>query len=254
MYSLLICENKNAVECNLQHGDSFIDFDATTEIFEILKGRGSLIEFMGSEGASERCRIEAMRHIESSLRGQMGIDDIEIEMGYSHVSFPVVASEENGPVFLDFPVIAYGTKYPIYRCENLQSVVLCLLRYFTTNSYKYAKCKHCGKPFLTKNLHTIYCNRNSPYIGYERYSCKDAVKHINDFLEKRRRVIYERLRVRAEEFGYHTKYGERLRAFEERYTCYKHAIKKNASVSNLMEYQKYLYDDTNFPKRYDRIR
>lgn len=239
MYSLLICENKNAVECNLQHEDSFVDFDATTEIFEILKWRGAVIEFMGCEDADERCRIEAIRYIKNTLQGKTGLDDIEIEMGYTGISFPIVA---------------YGVECPIYRCENLQSVVLCLLRYFKTKNYKYAECRHCGKPFLTKNLHTIYCNRNSPYGGYERYSCKDAVKHINDFLEKRRKVIYERLRVRAEEYGYYTKHGERLRAFQEKYTCYKNAIKKNASISNLKQYQSYLYDDNNFPKRYDRIR
>ena len=239
MYSLLIYENKTAVECHLQREDKEISFDATIEVFETLNGTGKIIEFTGTDGADEHSRIEAIRHIENLLQERAGLKDIEIEMGYSGVSFPITA---------------YGAEYPVYKCDNIQSVVLCVLRYLLVNGYKFTHCKHCGRPFATKNLRTLYCNRNSTYKGYERYNCKDAVKHINDFLEKRRKTVYERLRTRAEEYGYHSKHGETLRTFQEECTKHKAAAKKEASVSNLSAYSTYLQSGEGLPKRYERIK
>jgi hypothetical protein len=108
--------------------------------------------------------------------------------------------------------------------------------------------------YATKNLHTIYCNRNSTYNGYERYSCKDAVKRINDQLEKRRNAIRIRLYRRAKEYGYSTKHGEILESFNSKCNEYKAVIKKEASVSNLLAYSNYLQNGKGIPKRYERIK
>lgn len=142
----------------------------------------------------------------------------------------------------------------VYHCSDLPQVAFSILHFLILDGYKFSNCKHCGRLYATKTLKTVYCNRKSLYSGYEQYSCKDAVKHINDTLEKRRKVVYERLRVKADEYGYHSKYGEVFRTFQNRCTNYKTTIKKIASVDNLQQYNRYLQSGEGLPKRYERIK
>ena len=84
-----------------------------------------------------------------------------------------------------------GSKgFTVYTCANIQQVVFSILHFLILNGYKFANCRHCGRLYATQNLKNIYCSRTSPYPGYERYYCKDAVKRINDALEKRRDTVF----------------------------------------------------------------
>lgn len=144
--------------------------------------------------------------------------------------------------------------FTVYTCANIQQVVFSILHFLILNGYKFANCKHCGRLYATQNLKNTYCSRTSPYPGYERYYCKDAVKRINDALEKRRKTVYERLRIRANEYGYGSKYGTIFRNFQDKCCEYKATIKENASIENLSAYAAYLQSGEGLPKRYERIK
>lgn len=144
--------------------------------------------------------------------------------------------------------------FTVYTCANIQQVVFSILHFLILNGYKFANCRHCGRLYATQNLKNTYCSRTSPCPGYERYYCKDAVKRINDALEKRRKTVYERLRIRANEYGYGSKYGTIFRNFQDKCYEYKAKIKENASIENLTAYAAYLQSGEGLPKRYERIK
>ena len=161
-------------------------------------------------------------------------------------------------LYLIYPIIgillAESKGFTVYTCANIQQVVFSILHFLILNGYKFANCRHCGRLYATQNLKNIYCSRTSPYPGYERYYCKDAVKRINDALEKRRDTVYKRLRVRAQEYGYSSKHGTILRNFQDKCCEYKAKIKENASIENLTAYAAYLQSGEGLPKRYERIK
>lgn len=240
MFSLLIYENKTSVEISLQRDeDNEETFDATTELFDFYNGYGRLYAYSCKYGTAEHSIIAAKKHISDYENDRVELSDIEIEMGYGNISFPI---------------IAYGENVPIYKCGNIQSVILCVLRFFLANGYKKAKCRHCGRLYVTKNLHIKYCNRYSTYSGYERYVCKDAVKHINDSLEKRRKMVYERLRSKASEYGILSKHSEIFNNYCAKCAEYKAKIKDTASIANLTAYSNYLQNGKDLPKRYERVK
>ena len=217
----------------------FCRFDITTILGDMMNNKNTVFDFIGATVE----KPERFANVQSCLEEYFSAGDYTVQrisqlMGKHGASFGKTGE----------------TGLTIYNCSNLQQVAFSILHFLILDGFKFANCKHCGRLYATKTLKTVYCNRKSPYSGYERYTCKDAVKHINDSLEKRRKTVYERLRVRADEYGYHSKYGEVFRAFQDRCTDYKAAIKKTASVDNLQQYSEYLQSGEGLPKRYERIK
>ena len=101
-----------------------------------------------------------------------------------------------------------------YNCFEIKDVIFSVLHYLTLLDYKFRKCEHCGNYFATKTLKTIYCNRNSPYTGYEHLPCGEAVDHIMTSLMKRRHSIktylYNNYSDRASDFLYEFSEQKRL--------------------------------------------
>ena len=141
-----------------------------------------------------------------------------------------------------------------YESDNIRDIVFSTVHFALEQGYKFIKCKHCGKWFWAKSLKETYCNRNTTYPGYERYTCKDAVKKIKDRLEKKRISEYERLRLKAKEYGSFSKHFRVWNDFNNTCDEYKKRLKYNSSIALLQEYQSYLFDSENVRKKYERIK
>ena len=140
------------------------------------------------------------------------------------------------------------------QLQSIRHVIIALLYFYAVNGYKLTRCKHCGRWFATKTLKELYCSKQSPYPGYERYSCGAAVKIIKDKLEKKRLSEYERLRQRADEYGINSKHYAAFNSFYETCIDFKTKLKHGASVELLQAYKNYLYDSENVRPKYERIK
>lgn len=126
------------------------------------------------------------------------LDEFERLRPYYNLTFnyTFVVKNENGsiyPIRFGFsevkPPFLQKTEmehYCIYECFSMRDGVFSILHYLFLNNYKLRKCEHCGKYFATKTLKTKYCNRFSPYKGYESMSCSIAVDHILKKIKKRK--------------------------------------------------------------------
>ena len=139
-------------------------------------------------------------------------------------------------------------------CRTMIDFTFALVHYFVFNGYKITKCAHCGHLFATKNLKEKYCSHNSPFIGYESYSCKNAVKAIKDMLEKKRVAEYERLRKKVEEYGVASQHSKVFNDFCVSCNEYKTRLKNGASCELLQEYKAFLFDSNGVRPKYERIK
>ncbi len=101
--------------------------------------------------------------------------------------------------------------------------------------YRIKKCNHCHEYFSVnsvKSRRKIYCDRNSPYEGFEHLNCEQAVRNILTKLKRKYSRIYENF----ENTG--TIY--RHQDFINECKILKEKIKKESSVENLKEYEQYL--------------
>ena len=143
-------------------------------------------------------------------------------------------------------------------CRTMIDFTFALVHYLVFNEHKIIQCAHCGHLFATKkgkkNGEERHCCRQSPFAGYEEYQCKKAVKAIKDMLEKKRISEYERLRVKAVEYGASSRHNQIFNDFCVSCDGYKAALKKGASVELLQEYKAFLFDSANVRPKYERIK
>lgn len=219
----------------------FCNFDITTILGDVLEdAQNGLFEFVKANGGRKE-HFDGIRKILATFfyEGDFSVRKIENLMALYHVPFPMKK----------------GSSYTS-NCNSLECVVLSVLHYLILSGYKFTRCKHCGRIYATQSLKIVYCKRNSTFPGYERYSCKDAVKHINDMLEKRRKSIYNQLysnanSVSAASSGY-DRYTP-MNDFTAKCETFKQSIKKNASIENIKAYSEFLNGEL-FPKRYARVK
>lgn len=99
------------------------------------------------------------------------------------------------------------------------------------NGYIIKKCNHCHKYFSVnpiKSRRKIYCDRKSPYKGFEHLDCEQAVRNILLKLKRKRIKICETISNKDDFLS----------------TCkiYMDKIKKQSGVENLKEYEQFLWD------------
>ncbi len=140
------------------------------------------------------------------------------------------------------------------KLNSVRHVIIALLYFYAVNGYKLTICKHCGRWFATKSLKELYCSKNSSFPGYERYTCGEAVKRIKDKLERKRLSEYERLHLKAMEYGVNSRHSEVFNSFCQTCSTFKAELKHGASVELLQAYKDYLYDSENVRPKYERIK
>lgn len=230
---------RKAVECSLTFQQlSEICFDASTEIFDIRENKGKVLEFVKQneyEWASlDYVKGEFDRIFDDMIDGKANLSDIAVKMGRSGVSYPNSYYSDNSF---------------IYRCENIEGVLLCLLHFFVSRKYKFAVCGHCGKRFARYDDSVLYCNRVSPLreAKKNKVPCAFAVKQEIDKFDHRRdsiRKTLENKKTSPEEEIIVEKTIDNLLV---KYGEYRKRAKHNGSVDLLLEIQSFLYENPDFP-------
>ena len=276
MLSLTIDENKTAVtNCSTRECWQF----ETTEFFGIIYAWLEK-DFQGL--TQDKLAANIITHVEKGARGEKEENQITVfgrlELGESYYELQSLISDKqvfnDGRYSItislkDVEEMRLNNKMtasylPVSIIEergmsftNLKSqveVLIAVLFYYAFHGYKLTQCRHCGRWFATKTLKTDYCSRKSPFPGYERYTCKEAVKAVKDMLEKKRISEYERLRQKADEYG---KLSSHYTTFTDFcLTCneYKEKLKQGAAVGLLQEYKEYLFDSANVRPKYGRLK
>lgn len=73
-----------------------------------------------------------------------------------------------------------------YSCYSLADIIFSVLHYLMLFGYKFNQCEHCGN-YIANTSFKKYCNRNSPYLGYEHLTCGVAVDHLKKVISKERK-------------------------------------------------------------------
>lgn len=141
-----------------------------------------------------------------------------------------------------------------YSCRTMIDFVFSMVHYCVYNKLVITRCAHCGKLFIANSLKVKYCHRKSPFPDYTDYCCGDAVKALKDKLEKKRIAEYERLRLRAVEYGASSSQSEMFNTFCQKCSYYKDQLKKGASIKLLSEYQEYLFSSPGLRRKYERMK
>lgn len=125
-----------------------------------------------------------------------------------------------------------------YESDNIRDIVFSTIHFALENGYKFSQCSHCGRWFFKDGSRAgsrkKYCNRKSTFNGYEHLPCEQAVRNINQELQREKKRIYNsmvREHLSTEQFVYD---------FLDECAEYMTKIKKCASVQNLSDYWTFL--------------
>ena len=125
-----------------------------------------------------------------------------------------------------------------YESTNITDIIFSSIHFALENGYKFSQCSHCGRWFFKDGSRAgsrkKYCNRKSTFNGYEHLPCEQAVRNINQELQREKKRIYNsmvREHLSTEQFVYD---------FLDECAEYRRKIKKCASVQNLSDYWTFL--------------
>ena len=125
-----------------------------------------------------------------------------------------------------------------YESTDIKDIIFSSIHFALENGYKLSQCSHCGRWFFKDGSRAgsrkKYCNRKSTFNGYEHLPCEQAVRNINQELQREKKRIYNsmvREHLSTEQFVYD---------FLDECAEYMTKIKKCASVQNLSDYWTFL--------------
>ena len=128
--------------------------------------------------------------------------------------------------------------YYSYESTDIKDIIFASIHFVLENGYKFSQCSHCGRWFFKDGSRAgsrkKYCNRKSTFNGYEHLPCEQAVRNINQELQREKKRIYNsmvREHLSTEQFIYD---------FLDECAEYMTKIKKCASVENLSDYWSFL--------------
>lgn len=273
----LTIDEKKAVVVNHSTGRQWTI--STTDFFDALY---SVLHEHFSDYNTERLAAAIVDHVLKTLNGNEEENPVrifdELEFGESFVELQSFINDKqefkDGRYYIDLslkdveemrlrhfmttgylPVSLFEARGMSFKNLRTQiEVLIAVLYYYAFHGYKLTQCRHCGRWFATKTLKMDYCSRKSPYPGYERYSCKDAVTRIKDKLEKKRKAEYERMRLKANEFDKLSTYYIDYNDFCSTCDDYRAKLKACASVELLQEYRKFLYESKYVRRKYERLK
>lgn len=112
----------------------------------------------------------------------------ELSINYLNMNMADILSEN----YLEYTAFSY-------ECFSAADLIFAILHYLSLTHYKFQKCMHCDRYFVTNNLKNSYCNRKSELEGYQKYSCYDAAKEAKRTLKAKYRRLYQRFYARRDE-------------------------------------------------------
>ena len=125
-----------------------------------------------------------------------------------------------------------------YESTDIKDIIFSSIHFALENGYKFSQCSHCGRWFFKDGSRAgsrkKYCDRKSTFNGYEHLPCEQAVRNINQELQREKKRIYNsmvREHLSTEQFVYD---------FLDECAEYMIKIKKCASVQNLSDYWTFL--------------
>lgn len=133
---------------------------------------------------------------------------------------------------------SFSVKYSTYSNKlfnNFLMIPFAIIHYLISHGYRIKKCNHCHKYFVANSVRSrrkIYCDRNSPYKGFEHLNCEQAVRNILTKLSRKRLSVYKKL--------YNIDSIWKPGEFSLECKEYRDNIKKEGSVENLQEYEQFL--------------
>ena len=139
----------------------------------------------------------------------------------------------------------------VYNCSSVIEILFSIFHYLVINNYQITTCKHCGKDFFTINKKRYLCNRKTPYRYMKEVrkekdrlnerTCVEAVDLIRKRFSNRKKSIIENYAMQnAEDGGYDPEKEKENFIYEANSKSKK--MKKNPSIDNIREYEKFLYD------------
>lgn len=125
-----------------------------------------------------------------------------------------------------------------YESTDIKDIIFSTIHFALENGYKLVQCSHCGRWFFKDGSRAgsnkKYCNRKSTFNGYEHLPCEQAVRNINQELQRKKKRIYNSM-VRE-----HLSTEQFVRDFLDECAEYMAKVKNTASVQNLSEYWDFL--------------
>ena len=125
-----------------------------------------------------------------------------------------------------------------YESTDIKDIIFSSIHFALENGYKFSQCSHCGRWFFKDGSRAgsrkKYCDRKSTFNGYEHLPCEQAVRNINQELQREKKRIYNsmvREHLSTEQFVYD---------FLDECAEYMTKNKKCASVQNLSDYWSFL--------------
>lgn len=77
----------------------------------------------------------------------------------------------------------------VFSCDTKADVIFSILQYLLLSGYCFKQCLHCQKFYAFNAPDNGFCKRKSPFTGFEKYECEDAVKQIKSRLQEKKRAV-----------------------------------------------------------------
>ena len=212
-------------------------FEETKRMFDIVSDLyDGLSEKRKEHIMLVQLHLAKKEYLEYMSYNDFSIDFLERFANSKNILFNRILTKRNGQK-LD---INDNTSDIAYRYEstNIRDIIFASIHFALENGYKLSQCSHCGRWFFKDGSRAgsrkKYCNRKSTFNGYEHLPCEQAVRNINQELQREKKRIYNsmvREHLSTEQFVYD---------FLDECAEYMTKIKKCASVQNLSDYWTFL--------------
>lgn len=110
------------------------------------------------------------------------LPDINVNFHYSNYSLESALTEN---------LSSFQSYY--YEGDTLADVIYSILHFQSIRGMKYCKCIHCSSFFATSSEKNKYCKQKSPYPGYIHLNCEQAIRNINQQINRKYKRIYNNL-------------------------------------------------------------
>lgn len=144
------------------------------------------------------------------------------------------------------PKLQETSNKTIYRYESRDfvDIVFSSIHYALGKGMKLSKCEHCGKWFFKdggrSGSRKMFCDRKSPFKGYEHLSCEQAVRNIKQQCGRiKNRIETKAYNANKDNILNHS-YSHFVWDFQKQCEQYTNKLQKSNTVENLSAYMHFL--------------